>query len=137
MTGVFHPIFRFNKPAFTARRMCGLFALLAALAMVVAPLSIIGGTAHAEMMAASTATGMSHCTAQSGYGDHQGEQNPEKPAPDGDCVAVCLAACTALAANFSGPPLSIHKAVEAVETTPVPMLSGQAIEFEPPPPRTS
>lgn len=136
MAGTIHTMFRVKSAAFVTRRISVLFALLTALAMVVAPLSMIGGTAHAEMMAASTAKTMSHCDAQSVNRNHQSQQNPQDPMSDGHCAAACLAACTALAANFFGPQPGILKAVDAVGITPVPMLRGQAIEFEPPPPRT-
>ncbi len=130
-------MFRFNGAAFMTRHMAGLVAILAALAIITVPLSITGSTAHAEMMTASSEKTMSHCDQQSVDGDHQTSHNSQNSMPDGDCAAACLAACTALAAHFSSSQLGIHQVAESVGTRPVPMIKGQAIEFELPPPRTS
>ena len=118
------------RPALLARMLMA----FAALAMIAAPVVLAdGGAAHAARMAAETmkaaAMPADHCD------DAPAEEGDHRQAPSGDCLAICLAAHSALASDldalrFTPPPLRRATAFPDPERR-----VGNPPGIDPPPPR--
>ncbi|MEQ9662901.1 MAG: hypothetical protein RLN87_10170 [Parasphingopyxis sp.] len=105
-----------------------LFAFVAALAMLLAPLAMVGsGSAHAMPTAASPTMATGHCA------DRPDDATYAQPCGTTDCVA----SCSTIAATFQAFAVFIPAPVARLSAKAIPTRLGREAEFEPPPPRSS
>lgn len=117
-----------SPPRSGAMVISRLFAFAAALAMLLAPLAMVGGgSAHAMPMAASPMMAMDHCAGHSDDATHA------QPCGTTDCVA----SCTTIAAVFQAFAVFTPAPAARPSAMAISARLGRGPEFEPPPPRIS